>query len=172
VIVTNEDKYGQGERIARIIHLLAESGSKSYPELERKFPRSSKATLLRDIKLLKKTKLVVERREARTTDGRISRKTFTFFKDNKDVIGKTRNAMEKLKENYTQITLDLIASHAGLPPEDVKNAAYTLASELGLLIGKDSKDRPPAALLVGAHTRADSNSQHERTMKRPKYRSE
>jgi len=146
----NEDKYGQGERIARIIHLLAERGSMSYPELEKRYPKSSKATLLRDMRLLKKTNLVVVRREPRTTDGRSSRKTFIFFKDNRDVVGKTKSAMEKLKKDYTQITLDLIASHAGLPPEDIKSAAYALAPELGLLIGETSKERPPSPLFVGA----------------------
>ena len=65
VIPINNYKYGQGERIARIIHLLVTDGSKSYSELKKRFPKISEVTVERDIKLLKKTKVVVERKEAR-----------------------------------------------------------------------------------------------------------
>ena len=162
VIIINKEKYSQGERIARMIHLLLEEGSKSYPELQKKFPTSSKATLCRDIKLLTKTKLIIEKKEARTVANVISRKVFMFYKDSLDSIRKTRNAMEKLKTEYSQVTLDLIASYAGLPPDKIQEDAYTLARQLSLLIGKEATARPPSPLFVGL----EKNPYRERKPKR------
>jgi len=119
-----------------MIHLLATEGSKSPLELKRKFPMFSEATVNRDIKLLKKTGLIVEKRESRVVGEINTRKVFVFFGDHKDVTGKTRKAMERLKRGYTQVTLELIASYAGLPPKKVKREAYRLAPELGLPIGR------------------------------------
>lgn len=151
MIPISKDKYGQGERIARIIHLLATEGSKSYPELRERFPKISEATLERDIKLLKKTKVVVDRKEARVVAGVISRKVFMFFKDDKDIVGKTKKAMENLKQDFNQVTLEQIASYSGLPPEKIVDTAYALAPKLNLLIGKEAKATPPPPLIVGAH---------------------
>ncbi|NIU82342.1 MAG: hypothetical protein GWN17_02125 [Candidatus Korarchaeota archaeon] len=64
-----------------------------------------------------------------------TRKVFVFFKDERDIVGKTRMAMENLKRTHRQVTLDLIASRAGLPPKEIHEAAYALAPELDLLIG-------------------------------------
>ena len=61
-----------------------------------------------------------------------------------------KGAMEKLKEKgYEQVTLDMIASYTGLPPEEVKKHAYTLAPKLKLLIGNESREAPPKPLTVG-----------------------
>ena len=150
MIIISKDKYGQGERIARIIHLLVTEGAKSYFELREKFPMYSNATLGRDIKLLKKTGMVVERKEARTVGTTISRKVFIFFKDNRDVVGKIRKTIQDLKKEYSQITLDQIASRSGFPPRKVEEEAYSLASKLDMLIGKDPIQRPPDLHIAGA----------------------
>jgi hypothetical protein len=156
----SKDKYGQGERIARMIHVLVAKGSMSFPELKKKFPKFSEATLRRDVRLLKKTRLVIERREPRTTDGSISRKVFIFFKDDKDIVGKTKNAMESLRGDHLQVTLDQIASLAGMPPTQIEEAAYALAPELNLLIGKDvigKKDVPVIGLTGVRQRHADES---------------
>lgn len=101
----------------------------------------SDATLQRDIKLLKETGLIIHKKESRLVDGICTRKVFIFFKDDRDVVGKTERAMEKLKRRYGQVTLELIASHAGLLPEDIQEAAYTLAAKLDLPIGKKESFR-------------------------------
>lgn len=133
--------YSQGERIARIIHPLVTEGSKSFPELQKKFPTFSKPTLDRDIRLLKKTKLIIDKNESRLFDGIRTRKVFIFFKDDQDIIGRTKRAMEKLRQHYRQVTLELIASHAGLPPESIQKVAYALAPKLDLPIGKEEYSR-------------------------------
>jgi len=134
-------RYSHGERIARIIHLLVTEGSKSFPELQKKFTMFSNATLQRDIKLLKETGLIIDKKESRPVDGIRTRKVFIFFKDDRDIVGKTEKAMKKLKPRYRQVTLELIASHAGLPPESIQEVAYTLAPNLDLPIGKEESFR-------------------------------
>jgi len=139
MIVMKREKYSQGERIAYMIHFLVTEGSKSYPELKKRFPMFSEATLLRDVELLMKTELIIEKPETRQINGISTRKIFIFFKDDKDVVGKTKKAMNDLKDEfYGQVTLDLIASRVGLPPETIRDAAYTLAPEVGLLIGMEN----------------------------------
>jgi len=86
--------------------------------------------------LLKETGLIKEKKESRIINGISTRKVFIFFKDDKDIIGRTKRAMENLKQTYSQVTLDLIASRVGLPPDKIQEAAYTLAAELNLPIGK------------------------------------
>ena len=49
----SKEKMSQGERVARIIHLLITNGAKSYPELEKNFPMFNKTAIERDINLLK-----------------------------------------------------------------------------------------------------------------------
>ena len=149
LLLAKSANYGQGERIARMIHLLVTKGGQSYPELEKRFPKCKPLTIHRDIKLLKKTGLIVEKRKQKTMGQVISRKVFIFFKDNRDVVGKTKDAMENLKQEYSQVTLDLIACHAGFPPEEIRVAAYNLAPQLDLLIGKEEKQKPPSPLVVG-----------------------
>ena len=135
-------------RIAQLIHLLASKGSMSRPELRRHFPKVSESTLTRDMKILKEVGLVKERRELRVVDGVAARKVFIFFKDDIDVLGRTRQAMLSLKENYTQVTLDQIASNAGLEPTKVTEAAYALARELKLQIGSNAIETPPRPLMA------------------------
>ena len=148
-MVMRKEKISQGERIARIIHLLITDGSKSYPEIEEKFPMVSTSTIKRDIKLLKRLGLIVEKRVAKTTGEKNSRKVFIFFKDNKDVVGKTENAMEALKREFIQVTLDQIASRAGFPPSIVEEHAFALAPKLKLIIGKKEISVQPTPLVVG-----------------------
>lgn len=150
MIVISGNKYSQGERIAAIIHFLAAEGSKSYPELKERFSMISEATLQRDMTLLKETKVVVERKEPRVAKEVISRKVFLFFKDDEDIVGKTKKAMENLKQDFRQVTLDQIASHSGLSPDQIRSAAYALAPKLALLIGKDAIEAPPLPLIIGA----------------------
>lgn len=129
---------------------MVTEGQQSFPELRNKFPMFSEATLQRDIKLLKETGLIVDRKidESRIVNGIDIRKVFIFFKDDKDIVGNTKKAMEILKHEYTQITLDQIASYAGLPPGMILNAAYALAPKLGLLIGSEAKEVPPSPIVV------------------------
>jgi hypothetical protein len=101
----------------------------------------SDATLQRDMKLLKETGLIIDKKESRLVDGIHTRKVFIFFKDDKDIVGKTKKAMEKLKRRYGQVTLELIASYAGLLSENIQEAAYTLAAKLDLPIGKEESFR-------------------------------
>jgi len=141
MIIMVKRRYSQGKRIARIIHLLVTQGSKSFPELQKKFPMFSDATLQRDIKLLKETGLIIHKKESRLVDGIHTRKVLIFFKDDRDIVGKTEKAMEKLKRRYSQVTLELIASYAGLLPENIQEAAYTSAAKLDLPIGKKESFR-------------------------------
>jgi hypothetical protein len=134
-----------GERIAIIIYILSEKGGKSRPELKERFPKVSQATLDRDIAILKRNKLIVEKKEIRSTEGRDSRKVFIFYKDNKDIGERTRKAMEKLEKDYVQVTLFQIASLAGLKPGVLTDVAYELAPKLNLMIGQESIMRPPKA---------------------------
>jgi hypothetical protein len=140
----SKDKFGQGERIARVIHLLVVDGGMSYPELRKRFSKCSEATIHRDIGLLKKVGLVVEKKVLKTTENVDSRKVFIFFKDDIDIVGKTKRAMEILKKDFRQVTLDQIASISGLPPTKITEAAYALAAQLDLLIGKEAIEAPPA----------------------------
>jgi hypothetical protein len=144
----SKTKLSQGKRIALITHLLATDGAKSFYQLKEKFSMVSDATLRRDLKLLRETKLVVETREARNTDEHISRKIFIFFKDYSDIVGKTKDAMEKLKKDFCQITLEQIASKSGLPPDRIETVAYNLAPKLEILISQHSKQESPDVLFV------------------------
>ena len=135
VIDIDSKKYSQGRRIASILYFLITKGSKSFPELKERFPMVSKATLERDIKLLREEGIVVDKKESRLVSTVNARKVFMFFKDDKDIVGKTKKAMENLKEmGYAQVTLDLIASKAGFPPKTLKEAAYSLAPKINLMI--------------------------------------
>lgn len=133
----------EGERIASIIYILIMDGGISRPELKNRFPDVSQATLDRDIAILKNENLIIEKLESRSLNGVNSRKVFIFFKDSKNIEGKTRKAMETLEKDHVQVTLFQIASLAGLKPDDLINAAYELAPKLNLLIGQESIIRPP-----------------------------
>jgi hypothetical protein len=132
-----------GERIAAIIFVLVTSGGISRQELKSRFPKVCQAALDRDIALLKREHLIVEKKEIRSINGVDSRKVFIFFKDDKDLQGRTRKAMEILEKEFVQVTLFQIASLAGLKPEALIDAAYELAPKLNLLIGEISQVRPP-----------------------------
>jgi hypothetical protein len=138
-----QPKKTPGERIAAIIFILANSGGISRQELKGRFSKVSQAAIDRDIATLKREQLIVEKKEIRSINGVDSRKVFIFFKDDKDVQGRTRKAMEILEKEYVQVTLFQIASLAGLKPDDLISIAYELAPKLNLLIGQDSKVRPP-----------------------------
>jgi hypothetical protein len=105
----------------------------------------SQPTLDRDSTILEHEGLIVEKKEVRSTDGLDSCKVFMFFKDDKDIQGRTRKALEILKEDYVQVTLFQIASLAGLKPEVLVDVAYELAPKLNLFIGQESTIRPPDA---------------------------
>jgi hypothetical protein len=63
------------------------------------------------------------------------KKPSTYY-PSEDVKEKTKKAMVDLKgRGYTAVTLNHIASLAGLPPAEIEGIAYTLAPEIGLFIG-------------------------------------
>jgi DNA-binding transcriptional ArsR family regulator len=162
----NKDKVGQAERILRILHFLIMNGAKSYSEVGKGFPRVSQSTLERDMKLLKKTRLVVERKELKISDEKVSKKVFMFFKDDKDIVRNVDKAMENLKQDFCQVTLDQIASCSGLAPDDdMRRVAYALAPKLGLPIGREPIERPPDPLFVGAEEKTQTGSKKKRKAK-------
>jgi hypothetical protein len=58
--------------------------------------------------------------------------------------------MEKLKQDFHQVTLDQIASYTRLSPDETfQNVAFTLAAKLGLLIGKEAIEVPLRPLVIG-----------------------
>lgn len=135
-------------RIASLIHLLATKGSICRQELRKHFPGVSESTLTHNLKILKDEGLVKERRQSKTVDGIVARRVFFFFKDDVDVLGRTRQTMLSLRENYVQVTLDQIASNVGLEPKVVTEAAYALARELNLQIGSSAIEAPPRAAMT------------------------
>jgi DNA-binding transcriptional ArsR family regulator len=137
-----------GRRIAQLIHLLVNKGSMSRPELMRRFPKMSESALSRNLKILKEEGLIKERRETRLVDGVATRKVFFFFKDDTDVLGRTRQTMLSLKKEHIQVTLDQIASNVGLEPKVITEAAYALARELDLQIGSNAIVAPPRAAMT------------------------
>lgn len=130
--------YAQAERIARIVKTLIEKGSKSYPELEGKFPNVSEDTIKRDVKLLKKVGLVVERKESRRVGGRRARKVFVFYKHEPSF--KIEKAVKHLKEKLRlkQFPLTDVASLSGLTPRELEDAGvYEIVKREGVMIGSE-----------------------------------
>jgi hypothetical protein len=163
VTVIRQTEFGQGKRIARIVYILAKEGGKSRPELKARFNKISESSFDRDISLLKSTGVIVVQRKPETTVTKISGKTVTrvsrivyiFFKDNTDIVGRTRKAMRTLAVDFSRITIDQIASTAGLPPRQIEEHAYRYAPTLNIQIGKEPLERPPNGLFVGKGTSAE-----------------
>lgn len=149
-------RIGQARRVASILLRLITEGAKSFPELKKPFPNVSDSAINRDLKILCDVGLVVKKTEPRFVNGKTTRKVFLFFMNNKDVKGRTLTTMQNLKNcGYQQVTLDMIASHAGFPPRELEEIAYALAPKVGLLIGSECVEAPPEPLKVGWSTSPD-----------------